>query len=93
MKRKYFLYTLIVILMIFLLSQMQPWGIERMGGVAGSFGVRPITHKCLGVTISTNEVFPSGEVEFQLIQFHFRYSVSDDNDRPLCVGQDIWYGE
>lgn len=94
-KLKYLIYALIVLLVIFLLSQLQPWVIERAGGVDGSFGVRPVTHKCLGFTYSANGsgIFPSGEVEFRLIRFYFRYSVSDDDDRPLCAGQDVWYGE
>lgn len=75
---------------------MQPVIVESVGGVAGSFGVRPVSHDCLGYVYLPNRigVFPFGEIEFRMIKFHFRYSVPDaDDSRPLCIGQDIWYGE
>ncbi len=94
-KIKYFARAALTLLVIFLLLQIQTWVVERAGGVDGSFGIRPVTHKCLGFTYlpKGSGIFPSGEVEFNLIRFHFRYSVSHNDDRPFCVGQDIWYGE
>lgn len=74
------------------LTQLQPWVTERMGGVDGSFGVRPVSHACLGFTYK-NGFFPRGEADFTFQRFHFRYSVAEDVSRSLCIGQDIWYGE
>lgn len=85
--------TLSVLSAMFLLTQLQPAIIHSTGGVAGSFGVRPVSHRCLGFVVADNDYFPSGEIEFTMFLFHFRYSISHEDERPLCVGQDIWYGE
>jgi len=90
--RSYLLLVLLIAFVILALTQLQPWIVERAGGVAGSFGVRPITHDCLGITYE-NGFFPPGEMDFTFMQFHFRYFVTADLSRPLCIGQDIWYGE
>lgn len=90
--RKPLFVILMIALIVLALTQLQPWIIERAGGAAGSFGVRPVTHACLGITYE-NGIFPPGETDFAFLLFHFRYSVNDDGSRPLCLGQDIWYGE
>jgi hypothetical protein len=90
--RKPLFTLLLIVLMLLVLSQLQPWLVERAGGVAGSFGVRPLTHVCFGVTYE-NGIFPPGEIGFTFLWFHFRYFVTGDDPRPLCVGQDIWFGE
>jgi hypothetical protein len=90
--RKYLLFLLGIAVVILALTQLQPWIVARAGGVAGSFGVRSMTHECLGISYE-NGIFPPGEMEFTFLRFHFRYSVSESLSRPLCVGQDIWYGE
>jgi hypothetical protein len=90
--RKYLLFFFLIAVVILALTQLQPWVVARTGGVAGSFGVRSMTHACLGIT-NEDGMFPPGEMEFMFIRFHFRYSVSENPSRPLCVGQDIWYGE
>jgi hypothetical protein len=67
--------------------------------VDGSFGLRPISHKCLGVTLEGPQrpsVLPEGDVEFELGLFHFRYFVSEEiglGETPMCLGQDLWFGE
>jgi hypothetical protein len=81
-----------ILTVLCVLTQLQPWIVERVGGVAGSFGVRPLTHACMGLTYE-NGLFPAGEMDMNFIRFHFRYSVNNDASRPLCIGQDIWYGE
>lgn len=69
------------------------------GGVAGSFGIRTMTHDCIGLRIDAKkatELLPEGDFEFHFLLFHFRYSVSSeftDSDRVFCIGQDIWFGE
>lgn len=78
---------------LFLFMQLQPALIRSAGGVAGSFGVRPVSHQCFGLAVTENERLPAGEFEFTMVLFHFRYSVSHEDERSLCIGQDVWYGE
>ena len=67
-------------------------------GAGGSFGVRPTTHGCAGLEMTSRTVlnyFPKGDVEFSM-PFHFRYFVSEDyykNNYNFCLGQDVWMGE
>ena len=84
---------LTVVSAVFLLVQLQPAMVRSVGGVAGSFGVRPVSHQCFGLVIAKNDYLPPDEIEFTMILFHFRYSISHEDERPLCMGQDIWYGE
>jgi hypothetical protein len=88
---------LIGLIVILFLTQLQPLVLKASGAVDGSFGIRPTSHKCLGLTLKAEGAasrLPAGEVEFQLGFFHFRYSVSEEpGQRPICVGQDIWFGE
>lgn len=89
----------IVILIMAVFSQLQPIFVGILGGVAGSFGLRPISHLCLGMRLDKNTaiaLFAQGELDFHAGLFHFRYSmIQDDYDstRELCLGQDIWFGE
>lgn len=84
---------------IILVSQLSYLLVAANGGVAGSFGVRQMSHRCIGWQMDSKkamEVLPEGDIEFRLLLFHFRYSVLSDNDysnRVYCIGQDIWYGE
>jgi hypothetical protein len=92
-------YIALGIIALLLLSQMSPVIVSACGGIAGSFGVRLISHDCLGLRIEAKkavEILPSGDLEFRFIGFHFRYFVSSDyteSSRLVCIGQDIWYGE
>ncbi|MFT3891314.1 MAG: hypothetical protein QM730_06740 [Anaerolineales bacterium] len=89
---KHLFNLLLIVFILLVLTQLQPWIVRRAGGVAGSFGVRSVTHACLGITYE-NGIFPPGAMQFTLGYFHFRYSVDKEDTRPLCIGQDIWYGE
>jgi hypothetical protein len=90
---------LIVILVRVFLFQMQPAFVGFLGGVAGSFGMRTISHMCMGVTVNVvtaTALFPHGELEFHAGLFHFRYSITQDDydsTREFFLGQDIWSGE
>ena len=90
---------IIAIFSLVALTQLSGILVARRGGVAGSFGIRSMTHDCIGVRISTEkaiEILPEGEIEFHFLLFHFRYSVSSefaDSDRVFCIGQDVWFGE
>ncbi len=92
---KYF-FTIIFSLMA--LTQLSAILVARRGGVAGSFGIRSMTHDCIGLRVSAEravELFPEGEIEFLFLLFQFRYSVPSefsDSDRVFCIGQDLWFG-
>ena len=90
---KYF--AIAVALFIVLVFLLQIIVVPFMGGVGGSFGLRPQTHGCFGLPIKSNFVswLPDGHIELNLF-LHFRYQVSSEiSDRNYCLGQDIWFGE
>ena len=68
-------------------------------GVASSFGIRPMTHRCLGITIRSKSFvnfLPEGDFTFfSTGARQLRYYVPRRllNDRPLCLGVDLWHGE
>ncbi len=90
---------IITIFSLIALTQLSGMLVAGRGGVAGSFGIRPMTHDCIGLRIGaerTTELLPEGDFEFHFLLFHFRYSVLSefaDSDRVFCIGQDIWFGE
>ncbi|NTW09545.1 MAG: hypothetical protein HGA28_08265 [Anaerolineaceae bacterium] len=90
---------IIVFVIALVLSQLQPLLLRSVGAVNGSFGLRPISHKCLGVTLGgpqRTSALPDGDVEFELGLFLFRYFVREEDklgERPMCLGQDLWFGE
>jgi len=99
MTKSCFTVLLTVLAILLFLSQLQPFIVKAAGAVDGSFGVRPKSHKCLGIThIASEEAFwpPEGAVEFDLWLFQFQYKVSD-NDKAghtlMCTGQYLWFGE
>jgi hypothetical protein len=93
---KYLLITLIAVLG---LSQLQPLYLRSTGAVDGTFGIRPMSHKCLGLILGVNRdlsLLPIGQVEFHIGLFHYRYAITEENksgERPICLGQDLWFGE
>lgn len=87
--------TIAVALFIVLVFLLQIIVVPSMGGVGGSFGLRPQTHGCFGLPIKSNLVswLPDGDIELNTF-LHFRYQVSSEiSDRNYCFGQDIWLGE
>ena len=101
---KKFSKSCLVVLLTFLtiaifLSQLQPFIVKAAGGVDATFGVRPVSHRCLGITHIANDGDiwpPMGDVEFTLWLFQFRYSVTEfdrSGQRLMCTGQDLWFGE
>lgn len=92
-------YFIITIFSLVALTQLSGILVAGRGGVAGSFGIRSMTHDCIGLRIGAEkaaELLPEGDFEFHFLLFHFRYSVSSkivDLDRVYCLGQDIWFGK
>ena len=80
-----------IFIMLLFLQFIIPIAISSCGG---SFGLRPMSHSCIGLKISpdTAMIFPRGDIEFQFL-FHFRYHVLDKSSGIFCLGQDIWFGE
>ena len=94
-----FIVLLTFLVITIFLSQLQPFIVKAAGGVDGTFGVRPVSHRCLGIThqVSEGDFWPPvGYKEFNLWLFQFRYTVTE-NDRSghnlMCTGQDLWFGE
>ncbi len=96
-------FILIPILLVFLgcclLSQLQPILLHAMGAVAGSFGVQPQSHRCIGFSIPGNDIqsfFPAGNIHGGISAFEYRYFVAYNTGnylRRVCIGQDLWYGD
>jgi hypothetical protein len=87
----------LLLLACLLLTQTQPLILRALHAVDGSFGLRPVSHACLGLPL-TGSAFgwlPPGDLRFQAGLFSFRYwlEASSPSDRPYCLGQDVWYGE
>ena len=68
---KYFAIAVTVFIVLVFLSQMIV--VPFMGGVGGSFGLRPQTHGCLGLPVKSNLVswLPKGNIELNIL-LHFR---------------------
>lgn len=94
---KKFLILLVSLAFVFvLLQRLLPLIVP--GGVGGSFGLRPTSHRCVGLRIKPRgiiEFLPKGDIEFQIpYMLHFRYVIPHEPlDREFCLGQDVWYGE
>jgi len=71
---KLFLKTFIItIFSLLAFTQMTGMLVAGRGAVAGSFGIRAMTHDCIGLRISAEkakELFPEGEIEFHFLLFH-----------------------
>ncbi len=99
MTKSCFTVLLTVLAIALFLSQLQPFIVKAAGAVDGSFGVRPKSHKCLGITHRASEGSiwpPAGNLEFNLWLFQFQYKVSDNaraGHNLMCTGQDLWFGE
>jgi len=86
----YSIASLIVFLVVFQLVT-----INLTGGAGGSLGIRPVTHKCVGLTIDgvTTSALPSGDWRFDYL-LHVHYQLPENREGlQLCLGQDVWSGE
>ena len=97
-RKRRILCVIAILVAILLVLQLQPLVIRARHGVAGSFGLRPVTHDCLGWMSTAQNLSwpPFADFEFHLGYFHFRYAFTRDSflsDVQMCIGQDIWDGE
>jgi len=68
--------------------------VSAFGGVDGSFGIRPATHRCLGLTVPADYFgwLPACIMEVRW-PLYLRYQVGGGRGGGYCIGQDVWYGE
>lgn len=98
-KRKRRIVTAVVIILALLVVlQLQPFIVRALQGVEGSFGYQPLSNDCLGWVGPADSIswLPFGDLEFRLGYFNFHYfSIRENFDEsiPMCLGQDIVYGE
>jgi hypothetical protein len=91
------LLCLILLLACAASTQFQPLLLASLGAVDGSFGIRPMSHACIGLQVDGARLawLPAADTQFQLGYFSFRYRVDPSflPQRPTCIGQDVWFGE
>jgi hypothetical protein len=97
-KRRRNLFILLVVLaLLFLLTQLQPGLLRRSGAVDGSFGLRPTSHKCAGIALRDDWVaahLNPSDWQGKFGRFSLRWFVPEEaGGRDFCLGQDVWYGE
>ncbi|OGO75744.1 MAG: hypothetical protein A3K45_09105 [Chloroflexi bacterium RIFOXYC12_FULL_59_14] len=92
--RRCWLVALGLILPCLLATQLQPVFLRALGAVDGTFGLRPVSHKCAGITLTGDAAtrrFPSADWEGTFGLFRVRYFVPREAmDRDFCLGQDVW---
>ena len=97
MSRRARLILAVTIVLLLALTQLQPLILHAFGAVDGSFGLRPVSHKCAGIVLRgewvTMRLAPADR-QAKLGYFSIRYHVPDEaTEREFCLGQDIWFGE
>ena len=95
--RRILFFILDLIILLAVLSQLQPVYLHLVGAVDGTFGLRPVSHQCAGLMLSSEAVtrqLPPADWEKRIGFFHVRYFIPREADeRKFCLGQDIWFGE
>jgi hypothetical protein len=91
------LLTLTFLLTCALSTQFQPALLQAVGAVDGSFGIRPMSHRCIGLRLTGASIgwLPAADFRFSVGRFSVRYWVDEapTPERLYCIGQDIWFGE
>lgn len=86
-----------LILLCLLATQLQPAYLHALGAVDGTFGLRPVSHRCAGLTLTNKwatDALPSADWQGTLGIFRVRYFVPREaTERDFCLGQDAWFGE
>jgi hypothetical protein len=96
-KRKLIPWLVLLLLACAASTQLQPVLLRSLGAVDGSFGLRPVSHTCVGLQVDGKTLgwLPAADIRFKVWNFSFRYWVDESisPQRPTCLGQDIWFGE
>jgi hypothetical protein len=78
-------------------TQLQPELLKSLHAAGGSFGIRPMSHRCIGLKVESASIdwLPAGDFSFTMGRFLIRYRVEENISpwRTYCIGQDVWYGE
>ena len=97
MLRRILITLFIILILLASTSQLQPVYLRALGAVDGTFGLRPTTHKCVGILLDgkwVGENLPQDEWQETFGLFKMRYfnrAIMPDSD--FCLGQDVWFGE
>ncbi|MBV6394653.1 MAG: hypothetical protein HFACDABA_00219 [Anaerolineales bacterium] len=76
--RSKFILPIVATLLFFALTQLQPFFLNLFGAVDGSFGLRPLSHKCAGIKLSGEWIaarLSPADWEAKLGYFVLRYYV------------------
>lgn len=95
-RQKIILLIIFLLLAIFNLFLLIPIPLLFPGSVGGNFGLRPQSHRCLGISLNAwlvNNILPELNIGFPLPSRGFELRIDKDWSREYCLGQDIWYGE
>jgi hypothetical protein len=86
-----------IILFLALVTQLQPVFLDALGALNGTFGLRPTSHRCVGLSVSADWVtgaLPSADWQGTFGLFRVRYFVPREaGGGGFCLGQDVWFGE
>lgn len=95
--KKILLGLFISLLILILLTQLQPLFLRSLGAVDGTFGLRPVSHECAGITLTGEWVsarLAPADWQKKVGYFSIRYQVPQEAEgRVFCLGQDVWFGE
>jgi hypothetical protein len=97
MSRRAKLILVVVVVLLLVLTQLQPVFLRSIGAVDGSFGLRPVSHRCAGIRLSGEWIavhLAPADWQATLGYFSIRYHIPNEaTGREFCLGQDIWFGE
>lgn len=94
MLRRILITIFIILILLASTSQLQPVYLRALGAVDGTFGLRPVSHKCAGLGLTGDWVagaLPSADWQATFGLFQIRYFVPREaSGRDFCFGQDVW---
>ena len=92
--RRFLLSVLGILVLLALLTPLQPALLRALGAVDGTFCLRPTSHKCAGLTLTGEWVagaLSSKDWRGTFGLFQIRYFVPREaTERGFCLGQDVW---
>jgi len=77
------------------MTVLQLAAVNLSGGVGGTFGIRPVSHRCIGIPVdgATTSALPTGDWGFSFLLDVRYYMPQEREGVEFCLGQDIWMGE